>query len=110
MVFLGFPMTFQADGHIRVDVVDLYVSEKTRRWLARLAACITTVTLAFLAWHMGKPAMDAYKYGERMQELGLPNWVLWVPMIAGVALSALIAWRVVLSPEEAPAEATQESR
>jgi hypothetical protein len=35
------------------------------------------------------PALDAYKFGVKKQELGLPLWVLWLPILVGVLTSAI---------------------
>lgn len=91
-VFLGFPATFLAGGHIAVDVVDLVASPTTLARLKILAKLFSLVFLAFLAWQMIEPAHDAYKFGERKQELGLPLYALWIPMIFGIAVSALMVF------------------
>jgi len=36
------------------------------------------------------PALDAYKFGDKKQELGLPLWVLWLPILLGVLMSAIV--------------------
>ena len=88
-VFLGIPATFLRDGNIVVDVVDFFVSERTVRRLKRLAQVLTLLFLVLLFWNMITPALDAYRFGDRKQELGLPLWVLWLPLLSGVLLSAL---------------------
>ena len=88
-VFLGIPATFLRDGNIVVDVVDFFVSERTVRRLKRLALLLTLLFLVLLFWNMITPALDAYRFGDRKQELGLPLWVLWLPLLSGVLLSAL---------------------
>ena len=55
-----------------------------------LAKVLSFVFLVFLAWQMIEPAHDAFKFGERKQELGLPLFALWIPMIFGIAVSALM--------------------
>lgn len=100
VVFLGFPATFVSNGHIAVDVVDMLVSPRTVKRLKRFAVVISLVCLVFLAWQMINPAMDAYRFGEKKQELGIPNWVLWVPMIFGIALSAAVLLRSFWLPQE----------
>jgi TRAP-type C4-dicarboxylate transport system permease small subunit len=90
-VFLGFPQTFLSNSHIAVDVVDFFVSKAAVGRLKILAKVISIVFLVFLAWKMVDPAADAFKFGERKQELGLPLFALWVPMIFGIAISALVA-------------------
>ncbi|MEP7181490.1 MAG: TRAP transporter small permease [Betaproteobacteria bacterium] len=89
MVFLGFPATFLHNGHIAVDVVDHLASAGTVRRLKLLAGVVSLAFLLFLAWQMVSPALDAFRFGERKQELGLPLWLLWIPMIVGMLLSAV---------------------
>lgn len=88
-VFLGIPATFQRGGNIVVDVVDLFVSRTMVDRLKRLAQIATLVFLVLLFYNMVVPALDAYRFGGRKQELGLPLWVFWVPMLLGVFLAAL---------------------
>ena len=90
VVFLGLPATFLANTHIAVDVIDLVTSPTTVARLKIVARLLSFVFLAFLAWQMINPAHDAFKFGERKQELGLPLYVLWIPMIFGIAASALM--------------------
>ena len=91
MVFLGFPATFRDNSHIAVDVVDLVASPRNLARLKLLGKLCSVLFLAFLAWQMIEPAHDAYKYGERKQELGLALYLLWIPMIFGIAVSAVMA-------------------
>jgi TRAP-type transport system small permease protein len=96
LVFMGFPATFLRGGHIAVDVVDHFVSPKTVDRLKWLAAAVSLLFLVFLAWQMVGPALDAFRFGERKQELGLPLWALWIPMILGIVLSAVALLAVLL--------------
>jgi TRAP-type transport system small permease protein len=88
-VFLGIPATFLHDGNIVVDVVDFFVAKGTVRRLKQLARILTLLFLVLLFCNMITPALDAYKFGEKKQELGVPLWVLWLPILLGVLLSAL---------------------
>ena len=56
---------------------------------------------------MVEPAHDAYKFGERKQELGLPLYALWIPMIFGIAVSALM---VIVSLFEKNTPATEDAK
>lgn len=93
-VFLGIPATFLRDGNIVVDVVDFFVARRTVGRLKQLARLLTLLFLALLLYNMIAPALDAYRFGERKQELGVPLWVLWLPILLGVLLSAV----AVLAP------------
>ena len=88
-VFLGIPATFLNDGNIVVDVVDFFASKATISRLKILAAIASFIFLVLLAWNMLPQAQDAYRFGDKKPELGLPLWVLWIPMLAGVCLSAI---------------------
>ena len=88
-VFLGIPATFLRNGNIVVDVVDFFVAAGTVRRLQQLAQILTMVFLVLLFCNMITPALDAYKFGEKKQELGVPLWVLWLPILVGVLMSAL---------------------
>jgi TRAP-type C4-dicarboxylate transport system permease small subunit len=88
-IFLGIPATFLRGGNIVVDVVDFFVSKATVRRLKRLAQFLTLVFLVLLLWNMITPALDAYRFGEKKQELGLPLWALWLPILLGVLMSVL---------------------
>ena len=69
-----------------------------------IAGAVSLVFLLFLAWQMLRPAYDAWQFGERKQELGLPHWVLWVPMIAGILLSAVALVASRFGRDEPPKE------
>jgi len=72
-----------------VDVVDFFVAKETVRRLKQLAQFLTLVFLVLLFFNMIAPALDAYKFGDKKQELGLPLWVLWLPILIGVLMSAI---------------------
>lgn len=88
-VFLGIPATFLHNGNIVVDVVDFFASKATIRRLKILAAITSFIFLVLLAWNMLPQAQDAYRFGDKKPELGLPLYVLWIPMLVGTCLSAL---------------------
>jgi TRAP-type C4-dicarboxylate transport system permease small subunit len=94
-IFLALPETFYRDQHVTVDVVDQVVPVPVKRALQTLAALLSLALTAILAWNMVSPALDAMRYGETTLDLKMPLTVFWVPMLVGMALSAL-AMAVVL--------------
>ena len=102
LVFLGFPATFLRNGHIAVDVIDHMVSSDIVSRLKWLAELLSLLFLLLLAYQMLWPAVDAWKFGERKQELGLPLWVVWIPMIAGVVISAMALIAALARHEPTP--------
>ncbi len=101
-VFLGIPATLLRNGNIVVDVGDFFVSPPTVRRLKFLAQVATLVFLVLLLYNMVTPALDAYKFGGKKQELGLPLWVLWLTMLLGVLLAALAAFCRLVRSRGAP--------
>jgi TRAP-type transport system small permease protein len=88
-VFLGMPRIFVANANIVVDIIDFFVSARVVVRLKQLALLLSLLFLVLLLWNMVTPALDAYGFGEKKQELGLPLWILWLPMLLGVLLSAV---------------------
>lgn len=86
-VFLGIPLTFQREGNVVVDVVDHLAPPTVVDKLRLLARLCTLGFLLILLYNMVEPAMDAYKYGEKKPELGLPLYVIWIPIFIGVGLA-----------------------
>lgn len=91
-VFLGIPLTFQREGNIVVDVVDHLATATTVDKLRMFARLCSLGFLLILLYNMVEPAMDAYKFGEKKPELGLPLYVIWIPIFIGVALAI---WSVI---------------
>ena len=100
-VFLGIPATFLHHGNIVVDVVDFFASKETIGRLKILAAVCSFVFLVLLAWNMFPQAQDAYRFGDKKPELGLPLYVLWIPMLLGTCLSAIAVIVAALQKKEA---------
>ncbi len=59
------------------------------------------MTLALFAYAMIKPAMQAFSYGDRKLELGLPVYVLWVFALVGIAGAILCAIGALIAAGEA---------
>jgi TRAP-type C4-dicarboxylate transport system permease small subunit len=84
-VFHGISSVFLARRNIVIDVIDQLVSPKILRVFAAIADIVSVMCLLLLLWGMWEPAMQAYQYGDRKLELGLPLYVLW-----GLALTGLL--------------------
>jgi TRAP-type C4-dicarboxylate transport system permease small subunit len=89
VVFLGIPEVFRREGNITVDVIDHFISASTK-WALRAAALIVTFGfLLLLGFAMITPAMDAVTFPEHKQETGIPTWLLWMPILVGIAFATL---------------------
>lgn len=102
-VFHGMAAAFFNRGNIAIDLIDTLVGERTTRALVRVSDVITVAVLALVLWAMVYPAVQAFEYGDKKLELGLPIYYVWIPALAGMAGTLLCAVsvlfrRVVLGP------------
>ena len=83
-VFHGISGVFLARRNIVIDVIDSMVSPRVLRILAALVDVVSVLCLLLLLWGMIQPATQAFQYGDRKLELGLPLYVLWGFALAGL--------------------------
>ncbi len=85
MTVFGLAPVVAGRREIMIDLIDGFVSNTTIRVLAVIASLTGGVIFLFLGWAMITPALDAWRWGERSLELGMPKWPLW-----GVAFLGLV--------------------
>lgn len=84
MTMFGMAPVVAQRGEILIDLIDAVLPPAGLRALA-IAAALTGIALfAFFAWSMIEPARDAWSWGERSLELGIPKWPLWIVAFAGL--------------------------
>jgi TRAP-type C4-dicarboxylate transport system permease small subunit len=83
-VFHGISSVFLARRNIVIDVIDSLVSPRILRTLAATADIVSVMCLLLFLWGMYQPAMQAFQYGDRKLELGVPLYVLWGFATAGL--------------------------
>ena len=84
-VFHGISSVFLARRNIVIDVIDSMIRPAVLRILAAIADLVSVLCLLLFLWGMIQPATQAFQYGDRKLELGLPLYVLW-----GFALTGLL--------------------
>ena len=87
-IFLALPAVFLRDAHIVVDIAD-HLVPRAVGWLQRSAAIVTAALLAVMGWQMIEPTQDTLAFGDVTADLSLPRLYYYIPVLAGVALSAL---------------------
>ena len=92
-VFNGMSASFFARKNIVIDLIDSLVPPAVERFLVRLSDVVSVLLLVLVSWAMVSPALQAYGYGDRKLELGLPLWVLWIFAIVGLVGTLLAALR-----------------
>ncbi|SPF78483.1 TRAP transporter small permease [Pseudoprimorskyibacter insulae] len=84
MTFFGIIPVVAARGEILIDLIDAVLPPRGLQGLGIVAALTGVVLFAFLTWSMIQPALDAWQWGERSLELGIPKWPLWLVAFAGL--------------------------
>lgn len=96
-------------GEILIDIIDFLMPPAGLRLLSVLAAVGGIAIFLFFGWSMVQPALEAWQWGERSLELGIPKWPLWVVAFLGL-VGILFAYGVQLRaalrsrPEPPPEE------
>jgi TRAP-type C4-dicarboxylate transport system permease small subunit len=96
VVFLGLPEVIFAEGNITVDVIDHFIGKSAVRLLRASGGLLAFLYLGLLLWHMIAPARDTLTFGDVTADLGLPVFYIWIPVLFGMAASALAALAVFL--------------
>jgi TRAP-type C4-dicarboxylate transport system permease small subunit len=94
--FLGIGEIFRGEHNIMVDVSDHFTGPRTRNRLRLFGAVLTVVFLVLMGWAMLAPAGDAWRFGDRKADSGIPLAVLWVPALFGTLIAIVAALQVGL--------------
>ncbi len=86
-IFFGIAEIFRSDTNIAVDIVDQLSGRSVGRALNTIGAAASLFFLLLLSWAMINPALDTVRYPQWSQELGLPLWLNWVPIVIGMAVT-----------------------
>jgi TRAP-type C4-dicarboxylate transport system permease small subunit len=84
-VFNGMAAVFFRRQHIVIDLIDHIVGPRGVRVLATIGECAGAAMLLVMLAAMIEPAVQAFEYGDRKLELGLPTGYIWAGVIAGGA-------------------------
>lgn len=77
--------------HVRVDFFTQGAGPRVRSALDRLGHLLLAVVMALLAWRAAEGVLDLRASGETTMLLAIPSWLAYLPLLPGLALSALIA-------------------
>ncbi|WP_407050874.1 TRAP transporter small permease [Methyloraptor flagellatus] len=97
-VFHGLSAVFLVRGNITIDLVDHFVPDRVRSGLVRVSDVVQIAALMLIGWAMLIPALQAYEYGDRKLELGLPLWIVWAYVLVGLAGTIVSALGALASP------------
>jgi TRAP-type C4-dicarboxylate transport system permease small subunit len=77
--------------HVRVDFFTEGAGPRLRGLLDRIGHLLLAVVMALLAWRAADGLVDLRASGESTMLLAIPAWLAYLPLLPGLALSALIA-------------------
>ncbi|MFN4098683.1 MAG: TRAP transporter small permease [Pararhodobacter sp.] len=84
MVAFGTAPVLVQRSEIVIDLIDGLVGRGGVRILGTIAALMTGAMVLFIVWSSVNPAQDAWRWGDRSLELGVPQWALWSVAILGL--------------------------
>jgi TRAP-type C4-dicarboxylate transport system permease small subunit len=84
MTMFGIAPVVAQRSEILIDLIDGLLPPAGLRVLALVSAVTGLTLFAFFGWSMIQPATDAWEWGERSLELGIPKWPLWVLAFVGL--------------------------
>ncbi|MGR3271551.1 TRAP transporter small permease [Thalassococcus profundi] len=93
---LAIPYGFAAQEHVAIDVFTARLGHSTQAILMIFAAFLAFCFLAGAAWFGAEQMMREYGYGDRSQSIGIPIIFYWLPLVAGLGLSALVNLWLIL--------------
>jgi TRAP-type C4-dicarboxylate transport system permease small subunit len=89
-VFLALPAVFLRGENLVVDAVDYFAKPATTRVLDLAGACVSLAVLAVMVFRMVPLAREMHELGDVSAMLAIPKIVYWIPVLAGIAGSALM--------------------
>jgi TRAP-type C4-dicarboxylate transport system permease small subunit len=96
-VFHGLATVFLNRQNIVIDLIDGVASPGLRTALIRISDVLQIAVLGVYASAMLSPAWQAFDYGDRKLELGLPVYVIWIFALAGIAGTIVCAVGALVS-------------
>jgi TRAP-type C4-dicarboxylate transport system permease small subunit len=91
-------------GHIIVDFFTTRASHATRERLDRFGAFVLAAVLGFMTWRSTVGGLNAWESKSGSMMLGFPEWVVYVGIVPGLGLAAMIALAQALRGFEAGVE------
>ncbi len=86
----GLAYTFQAGGHIRVDLVIGKLKGKLQSGAELVALLMTTFAVVYLAWFLTRMVHISWKFGDISSKSdGLPLWLPQLPAAVGFCIFGL---------------------
>ena len=90
-IALFMPLCQLKRGNIIVDFFTAKASEATIQNLDRFGALLVALMMALLAWRGFVGGLSSYSSNATSMMMGFPEWVVYLFIVPGLALTAVIA-------------------
>jgi TRAP-type C4-dicarboxylate transport system permease small subunit len=101
VIFNGLPATLLRRKNVVIDLIDHLITLNQAKVLIKVVDVVVVAVLALIVYAMIQPAYQAFEYGDRKIELGLPIVVIWGATLLGM-LGAIASSIVVLLQKAEP--------
>jgi TRAP-type C4-dicarboxylate transport system permease small subunit len=101
-IFIALPAVFLRDEHLVVDVIDPLAPPALTRVLKLAGLAVSLAVLAVMAWHMFAAARNMLEFGDVTSDLSIPRIWYWIPVLFGVAASALACLYLLVRRRRGP--------
>lgn len=83
-VFLTVPAVFLMASNLTVTLIDGRLAPRHLVLVRRGAAAVSAGFIGLLLWQATTPALDTLRYHDETQDLGLPLFAYWAPIVVGL--------------------------
>lgn len=96
--WLVIPYAFLVGAHVGVDLLIESFPQRLKRTLRIAAALVAAVLLGLMLQACWDAFQQQVAFGDRSQQLGIPIFWYWIPLLVGVALSIVSALITIIDP------------
>lgn len=90
ITFLSAAWVLRHDGHVKVDLLIMFLNRTARRSLWHVTNALGGMTTAFLFFYSGSAVWSSYVRGVRLiQQLVLPKWIVLIVIPIGFFMLTL---------------------
>lgn len=97
LIALFLPYCQWQAAHVRVDFFTQRAGPRLRALLDRAAHLLAGGVMLLLAWRAAVGVADMRAAGETTMILGFPQWLTYLALVPGLALSAAVAFYLALA-------------
>lgn len=109
LVFTALPLTTERKEHIEVDLLNVVLSDSTKRYFSAFAGLFSAALLTTLAWRLASHALTSAEHGATTNALGIPLAPFGFLAAFSCLVSAFIAFlRGIYSTHDKPDEVRDE--